>query len=64
MCAMHKGLHRALVTLEHNTRATIKAVCSLSYHMPAPHAKLCSISTDGCRNMPFGGGRMRVMAVA
>ena len=58
MCARHKALHRALVTSEHNTRATIEVVYSLSYDMPAPCAKLCSVSTDGCRNMSFGrGGR-------
>ena len=36
MRAMHKGLRRAHVTSEHDTRATIKAVYSLSYHMLAP----------------------------
>ena len=35
MRAMHKGLHRAYVTSQHDTHATIKAVYSLSYHMPA-----------------------------
>ena len=36
MRAMHKGLHRAYVTSQHDTRATIKAVYSLSYHIPHP----------------------------
>ena len=36
MRAMHKGIHRAFVQSPHDTRATIKAVSSLSYSMPAP----------------------------
>ena len=36
MRAMHKGLHRPYGTSPHDTRATIKAVYSLSYKMPAP----------------------------
>ena len=38
MRSMHKkkGIHRAYVHSAHDTRATIKAVYSLRYHMPAP----------------------------
>ena len=36
MRSMHKGIHRAYVHSAHDTRATIIAVYSLSYHMPAP----------------------------
>ena len=39
MRAMHKGLHRAYCTMQHDTRAPIKAVYSLSYKMPAPPAE-------------------------
>ena len=47
MRAMHKGLHRAYSALEHDTCATIKAVYSVSYKLPAPPcnvAKLRKIS--------------------
>ena len=63
MRTMHKGLHRALVTSEHNTRATVKAVYSQSYHMPTPGAKAVfrRMASETCL---LGGREIRVIAVA
>ena len=36
MRAMHEGLHRASITSQHDTCATMQAVYSLSYTIPAP----------------------------
>ena len=42
MRAMHKGLHRAYSTTQHDTRATIKAVYSISYR-PAPPCRVAQL---------------------
>ena len=56
MCAMHKGLHRAYGTSHHDVRATIKAVYSLSYHLPTPPLLWQASWSPGYASMPTGTG--------
>ena len=39
MRAMHKGVYRAYTTAPHDVQATVKAVYSLSYHLPTSRAR-------------------------
>ena len=54
---MQKGIHRTYVHSAHNTQATIKAVYSLSYHMPPPPpVQWHSAYSTGLVNMRVGRG--------